>query len=140
MYLLVHAEQRVVVALQVAGKLPEGRLHQGLHVESLLLGDSGREAESLDAAADADPHGLDGSPGVDVADDLVGVHVGGVGEVRLKAMVLQDDGLEDVLEVLVGVGIAGVDAAVLVVEVDGASDGLEVDGVKERKRKCDTSG
>ena len=81
-----------------------------------------------------------GVPGVDVTDDLVGVHVGGVGEFRLEAVVLQDDGLEDVLEVLVGVGIAGVDAAVLVVEVDGASDGLEVDGVKERKRKCDTSG
>ena len=66
-----------------------------------------------------------GVPGVDVTDDLVGVHVGGVGEFRLEAVVLQDDGLEDVLEVLVGVGIAGVDAAVLVVEVDGARDGLE---------------
>ena len=66
-----------------------------------------------------------GFPGVDVADDLVGVHVGSVGEVRLESVVLEDDGLEDVLEVLVRVGIAGVDAAVLVVEVDGACDGLE---------------
>ena len=61
-HLLVHAEQRVVVALEVAAELAEGGLHEALHVEALLLGDSGREAESLDAAADADPHRLDGSP------------------------------------------------------------------------------
>ena len=40
-------------------------------------------------------------PGVDVADDLVSVHVGLVGEVRLEPVVLEDEGLEDVLEVLV---------------------------------------
>ena len=71
-------------------------------------------------------------PGINVADDLVGVHVRGVGEVRLEPVVLEDDGFEDILEVLVGVGIAGVDAAVLVVEVDGARDGLQRNGRRRR--------
>ena len=71
-------------------------------------------------------------PGVNVTDDLVGVHVRGVGEVWLEPVVLEDDGLEDILEVLVGVGIAGVDAAVLVVEVDGARDGLQRKGRRRR--------
>ena len=40
-------------------------------------------------------------------------------------MVFQDEGVENVVEVGVGVCVAGVDAAVLVVELDGASNGLE---------------
>ena len=61
-HLLVHAEQGEVVALEIPAELAEGGLHKGLHVKALLLGDAGREAKSLDAAADADPHRLDGSP------------------------------------------------------------------------------
>ena len=35
-----------------------------------------------------------------------------------------DNGIEDLRKVLVGVGVSGVDAAVLVVELDRAGDGL----------------
>ena len=60
-----------------------------------------------------------------------------MGKVRLEPVVLEDEGLEDVLEVLIGVGIAGVDAAVLVVELDGACDGLKENnpGLKAAKSK-----
>jgi hypothetical protein len=61
---------------------------------------------------------------LDVAPDLVDVEVGVVLEVLGQAVVLLDDGVEELGEVLVGVGIAGVDAAVLVVELNGASDRL----------------
>ena len=44
--------------------------------------------------------------------------------VGLDAVVLLDDGVEDLGEVLVGVPVPGVDAAVLVVELDGAGAGL----------------
>jgi hypothetical protein len=36
-------------------------------------------------------------------------------------MVLLDDGVEDLGEVLVGIPVSGIDAAVLVVELNGAS-------------------
>ena len=70
------------------------------------------------------PGGLDRSVGVDVSLDLRDVHVGGVAELSRESVVLQDDGLKHLLEVLVGVLITSVDAAVLVVELNGTSNGL----------------
>ena len=40
-------------------------------------------------------------------------------------MVLEDDGVKDVLEHDLGVLVTGVDAAVLVIELDGTGNGLE---------------
>ena len=54
--LLVHAGQGVVVASEVTVELGEGVLHESLNVDTLLLGDSGGETESLDGAADTDPN------------------------------------------------------------------------------------
>jgi hypothetical protein len=59
------------------------------------------------------PGGLDRSLRIDVAQDLGDVHVRGVAELGREPVVLQDDGLEDLLEILVAVFISGVDAAVL---------------------------
>jgi len=122
--LLIHASQGIVVARQVAGELGEGSLHQVLNTNTLLLGDAGGQTESLDGAADTDSDGVDGDICVDVALDLGHVHVGGVLEVGGEAMVLADEGIEDLLEVNVGVLVTSVDAAVLVVEIDSASNGL----------------
>ena len=47
--------ERVVCARQVAGHFGKGLLHETLHLKPLLLGDSGRETESVDAAANTDP-------------------------------------------------------------------------------------
>jgi len=121
---LVHAGQGVVGAGEVTLQLGEGVLHESLNVDTLLLGDSGGKTESLDGTADTDPSRVNGHIGFDVSGDLGGVHVGGVLEVSRESMVLADEGVEDLSEVGVGVLITSVDAAVLVVELDGAGDGL----------------
>ena len=59
------------------------------------------------------PDRVDGDLWVDVSGDLGGVHVGNVLEVSGEAVVLHDEGVEDVGEVDVAVLIAGVDPAVL---------------------------
>jgi len=121
---LVHTGQGVVLAGEIAGQLGEGVLHQVLNVDALLLGDAGGETESLDGATDADSGRVDGDFGVDVTDDLGRVHVGGVLEVIGETVVFADEGVENIGEVGVGILVTGVDTAMLVVEFDGASDGL----------------
>jgi len=121
---LIHAGQRVVVASQIAGQLGEGVLHEGLDIDTLLLGDSGGKTVALDGATDADPGRVDGNIGFDVAGDFAGVHVGGVLEVSGKAMVFADEGVEDISKVDVGVLVTSIDTTVLVVELNGASNGL----------------
>jgi len=121
---LIHTSQGVVVTSQISFQLGESVLHEGLNINTLLLGDSGGKTESLDGTADTDPSRVNGHIGFDVSGDLGGVHVGGVLEVSRESMVLADEGVEDLSEVGVGVLITSVDAAVLVVELDGAGDGL----------------
>jgi len=121
---LVHAGEGVVVASEVAGQFGEGVLHEGLNVDTLLLGDSGGKTKALDGASNADPARVNGNIGLDVAGDFAGVHVGGVLEVSSKAMVFADEGVEDISKVDVGVLVTSIDAAVLVVELNGASNGL----------------
>jgi len=122
--LLVHASEWVVGTSQVTLEPLQGSGDQLLNTNTLLLGDSGGQTESLDGAADTDPDGVDGDLGVDVAVDLAGVHVGNVLEVSGESVVLADEGVEDICEVDVGVLITGVDSAVLVVELNSAGHGL----------------
>jgi len=122
--LLVHASQGVVGTSQVTIEPLEGSGDELLNTNTLLLGDSGGKAESLDGAADTDPDGVDWDFGVDVSVDLGGVHVRDVLEVGGESVVLADQRVEDIGEVDVGVLVSGVDAAVLVVELNSASDGL----------------
>ena len=118
--LLVHASQGVVGSGKVTGQLGESVLQQALNTQPLLLGDARGETEAVDGTSDPDTGGVDGHLGVDVALDLVDVHVGGVLGIGRDAVVLLDDGIEDLGEVLVAIPVSGVDAAVLVVELDGA--------------------
>jgi len=122
--LLVHASQREVVTSEVTSELAEGALHEVFNTDALILGDAGGETESVNAATDADPDGVNGNFSIDVALDLLNVHVGGVDGISSDAMVFLDDGIEDISEVLVRVPITGVDTAVLVVKVDSACNGL----------------
>jgi len=122
--LLLHAQQWVVGARQILLQLAKSALHQGFNGQALLLGDARAKAKSINGPAHTDASGLDRCVGVNVALDLSHVHVGGVLEVLAEAMVLQDERVEDRVEDLVGVSVAGVDAAMLVVELDGASDCL----------------
>merc|ERR1719470_820766 len=118
--LLVHSGQGVVGAGKVAGQLGEGVLQKALNSQPLLLGDAGGQTEAIDGTSNPDTGGVDGHLSVDVALDLLDVHVGGVLGVSRDAMVLLDEGVEDLGEVLVAIPVSGVDAAVLVVELDGA--------------------
>ena len=69
---------------------------------------------------------MDGHFRLNIALNFVNVHVGGVLGAGRDAMVLLDEGVEDLGEVLVAIPVSGVDAAVLVVELDGAlTAGLE---------------
>ena len=121
---LVHTGEGVVLAGQVAGQLGQGAVHQLLDVNALLLGDAGGQTEAVDGTSNPDTGGVNGHLSVDVALDLLDVHVRGVLGGGRDAMVLLDDGVEDLGEVLVAIPVSGVDAAVLVVELDGARDGL----------------
>merc|ERR1719284_811007 len=122
--LLVHASRGVVGTCQVTIEPLEGSGDELLNTNTLLLGDSGGKAKSLDGAADTDPDGVDWDFGVDVSVDLGGVHVRDVLEVSGESVVLADQRVEDIGEVDVGVLVSGVDAAVLVVELNSASNGL----------------
>merc|ERR1719236_325437 len=122
--LLVHASEWVVGTSQVTLEPLQGSGDQLLNTNTLLLGDSGGQTESLDGAADTDPDGVDRDLRVDVAVDLGGVHVGNVLEVSWEAVVLADEGVEDISEVNVGVLVTGIDTAVLVVELNSAGNGL----------------
>merc|ERR1719323_2441498 len=97
-----------------------GRSSEALNSQPLLLGDAGGQTEAIDGTSNPDTGGVDGHLSVDVALDLLDVHVGGVLGISRDAMVLLDDGVEDLGEVLVAIPVSGVDAAVLVVELDGA--------------------
>jgi len=122
--LLVHASQGVVGTSQVTIEPLQGSGDQLLNTDTLVLGDSGGETESLDGTANTDPDGVDWDLGVDVSVDLGGVHVGNMLEVGWESVVLADQGVEDISEVDVGVLVTSVDAAVLVVELNSASNGL----------------
>lgn len=56
---------------------------------------------------------MNGDLGVNVALDLGDIHVRGVLEVGGEAVVLADEGIEDISEVNVGVLITSIDTAVL---------------------------
>jgi len=121
---LVHASERIVLASEVAGQLGQSGGHHLLDVNSLLLGDSGGETESINITSDTNTGRVDWDSRLDVADDLLGVHVGGVLGIGGDTVVVLDDGIEDLGEVFVGVPITSVDTAVLVVELDGTGAGL----------------
>jgi len=121
---LVHAGEGIVGASKITSQLGEGIAHHLLDVNPLLLGDAGGKTKSINVTADTDPGGVDGHLSGNVAIDLGGVHVAGVLGISGDAVVLLDQGVEHDGKVLVGVPVAGVDTAVLVVELNGASAGL----------------
>ena len=123
--LLVHASQGVVGSGKVTGQLGESVLQQALNTQPLLLGDARGETEAVNGTSDPDTGGVDGHLGVDVALDLVDVHVGGVLGIGRDAVVLLDDGIEDLGEVLVAIPVSGVDAPLLFVKLDGLGTRLE---------------
>ena len=106
---LIHASEGIVLASQVTSQLGQSVGHQLLNINSLLLGDAGGQTESVNVATNTDAGGVDGHSGLNVALDLLWVHVGLVLGVSGDAVVLLDDGIEDLREVLVGVPVTSID-------------------------------
>ena len=92
---LVHPSERVVLTSQVTGQLGQSVGHQLLNVNSLLLSDSGGQSEPVNVATNTDTGGVNGNSGLDVSNNLLGVHVGGVLGIGGDAVVVLDDGIED---------------------------------------------
>jgi len=122
--LLVHASQRVVASGKVSGEALDCVRHQLLNSNTLVLGDSGRQAKAIDGAANTDSAGMDRDIRINIALNLADIHVRGVLSRWADSVVLLDQRVEDGSKVLVRVPVTGVDTAVLVVELDCASNGL----------------
>merc|ERR1712107_669830 len=112
-YFLVHTSERIVTSCEVIFKVGESLLHEVLNSNPLFLGDTRGKAESIDGTTNPDPAGVHRSGGVNVALDLVDVHVAGVGRISADAMVLLDQGVENFGKVLVGVPVSSVDSTML---------------------------
>merc|ERR1719490_606149 len=123
--LLVHASQRVVFSGKVSGEALHCVLHQVLNSDTLVLGDSGGKAKAINGTANTDSARVDRDILIDVALNLADIHVRGVLGRWADSVVLADQRVKDGGKVLVGVPVSGVDTAVLVVELNGASDGLD---------------
>merc|ERR1719347_1714790 len=123
--LLVHASQRVVVSSKVRGEILDGVDHQLLNTNTLILGDSRGKARAINRTANTDSARVDGSIGDNITLDLAGIHVRGVLSRWADSVVLTDQRVKDGGKVLVGVPVTGVDTTVLVVELNGTSDGLD---------------
>jgi len=120
----IHTSKRIVVTSKIIGELAKGAAHQLLNINTLLLGDSGGETESINAATNTDTGGVDWSSGINVASDLVDIHVRSVLSIRADSMVVLDDGIEDLGEVLVAIPISSIDTAVLVVKFNSTGTSL----------------
>ena len=70
------------------------------------------------------PDRVDRSSGINVASDLVSVHVRGVGKALGETMVLLNDGIENISEEFIGILISSIDTTVLVIELNSTSNGL----------------
>jgi len=121
---LIHSGEWVVVSSKVLREVLDSGFHELLNSETLVPGDSGRQTESIDGAADTDSARVYWDILSNVAPDLSNIHVRGVLGSRRDSVVFLNKGVEDGSEVLVGVPVTGVDTAVLVVEFNSASDGL----------------
>jgi len=123
-HLLAHSSKRKVGTSKVTLEVGKGLLHQVLDVNSLLLGDSGRETESINVATNTDTGGVDGCLLADGAFDLAGIHVACVGGISCDTMVLLDQWIEHVREDLVRIPISSINTTMLIVELHSTSDGF----------------
>merc|ERR1712165_620078 len=136
--LLVHSSQRIVLSSEVTSEGSSGALHQLLNTNTLLLGDSRREAKAIDGTSDTDPGRVNWNIRGNVAINLGGIHVRSVLGVRRDSMVLLDDWIKYRGKVLVGVPVSSIDTTVLVIKFnstgnslnEGESRGLGFDSLK----------
>jgi len=98
---LIHTSEWVVLASKISIESLKGRGHHLLDVNSLLLGDSGGETESINITSNTDTGRVDWHSGLNVANNFLWVHVRGVLGISGDSVVVLDDGIEDLGEILV---------------------------------------
>merc|ERR1711936_1024735 len=121
---LIHSSQGVVLSSKVGREALDSVDHQLLNSNTLLLGDTGRQTESINRATNTDSARVNRDIRRDVSLDLANIHIRGVPGRGADSVVLLDQGVEHRGEVLVGVPVTSVDTTVLVVELNSASNGL----------------
>ena len=95
---LAHTCQRIIGSSQISGQVGKGLLHEILDTKSLVLGNAWRQSKPVNTATNSDTSGVNWGSSVNVPLDLGDVHVAGVLAVSGDAMVVLDDGVEDVSE------------------------------------------
>ena len=96
--LLAHTCERIVGSSQVSSQVGECLLHEVLHTKPLILGNAWRQSKPINTATNSDTSGVNRSCPINIPPDLRDVHVAGVLAVCGDAMVVLDDGVEDVRE------------------------------------------
>ena len=98
---LIHTSEWVVLASKISIESLKGRGHHLLNVNSLLLGDSGGETESINITSNTDTGRVDWHSGLNVANNFLWVHVRGVLGISGDSVIVLDDGIEDLREIFV---------------------------------------
>merc|ERR1712110_759879 len=117
----IHSSQWIVVASKITSELCESSTHELFHVNTLLLGDSRGQTESLDGSSNTDSDGVNWDIIGNVSLDFVDVHVGNMFESSGETVVFADEWVKYISKVNVRIFITSVDTAMLVVEFN--SDG-----------------
>ena len=120
-----HTQKWEVLASQIIRQLFESILHEILNLQSLFFGDSRRQSKTVDASANTDTSRLDWCIGVDIALDLGSVHVWSMFKFFIQTMVLTNDGSKDIGEINIGIRISSINATMLIVKFNSASNSLK---------------
>merc|ERR1712001_163594 len=97
--LLVHASQWVVVTGKITRELGESSLHELFNSNTLFLGDSRGESESLDGSSDTNSDRVYWDIRANVSLDFVNAHVGNVFEASWETVVFADEWVKDLSKV-----------------------------------------
>merc|ERR1719166_786819 len=120
----IHSSQWVVVSSKVTSELSESSTHEFFNSNTLFLGDSGGETESLDRSSNTNSDRVYWDIIGNVSLDFLDIHVGNVFESSGESVVFADEWVKDISEVNVGIFISSVHTTMLVVEFNSAGNSL----------------
>merc|ERR1711981_583622 len=106
----------VVVTGKIASEFWESVLHEVFNSNTLFLGDSRGQTESLDGSSDTNSDRVNWDIRANVSLDFFNVHVGDMFEASGKAMIFADEWVKDLSKVKIGVFVTSIDTAMLVIE------------------------
>merc|ERR1712018_227764 len=121
---LIHSSHWIVVASKITRELCESSNHELFHVNTLLLGDSRGQTESLDGSSNTNSDRVYWDIIGNVSLDFVDVHVGNMFESSGETVVFADEWVKDISKVNVRIFITSVDTAMLVVEFNSDGNSL----------------